>query len=437
MKLFTVYCLLFILLLFTIHYSPFTEAWGRVYIDINAPEFKRIPIAVVDFRGLGGHDPEGHGKRIAEVIRTDLDFSGFFEVLDPTSFIEDPNRAGLTSERIDFKDWSAVGAEALVKGGITVEGKNLTIEARLFDVFQGRMMVGKRYKGELNDLRQMAHKFSNEIVKSITGEEGIFETSIVFIMNKERTKEIYEMDYDGHSLRALTSSGTLNMSPSGSPDGYEIVFSSERNRSWGIYLIDVKSKEEKKISTERGLNISPSFSPDGKRIAFTLSKDGNSDIYVVNKDGSGLKRLTNNQAIDVSPSWSPDGDKIAFVSDRGGSPQIYIMDSNGGDLRRITFEGSYNASPKWSPRGDKIVFASRRNGSFQICIMNPDGSGLEQLTGSGNNEGPSWSPDGRYIVFSSTRNGRTGIYTMRANGENQKRITPEEAVAISPSWSLK
>jgi len=426
--------LIFIFSVFSLQFSSLTEVSAKIYIDINAPSFRRLPIAVTDFKYLGeAEDQEGYGRKIADVIRNDLDFSGFFDLLDPGSFIEDPKKAGITEDSIDFKDWSQIGAEALVKGGIILDGQRLVVEACLFDVFQGRMITGKRYTGETKDIRKIAHRFSNEIVKSFTGEEGIFETTIATIVNHNGAKELYIMDYDGYNMIRLTDSRTLNLSPSWSPDGARIVFSSERGRSWGIYIIDIRSKQEKRLTSQRGLNMSPSFSPDGKKIAFTYSRNGNSDIYIM--EGNNLKRITNSPAIDISPSWSPDGRYIAFVSDRAGGPQIYIMDSNGENVRRLTFEGSYNVSPSWSPRGDRIAFASRRNGRFEIFTINPDGSGLQQLTNEGNNENPSWSPDGRYIVFSSKRHGGTGIYIMKADGENQRLITPKGVIATNPAWS--
>lgn len=426
--------LVFILSLFTIYYSLFTEVQAKIYIDINAPSFRRIPIAVTEFKNLGtAPDREGHSQKMTEVIKNNLNFTGFFELLNPASFIEDPNRAGIAEESIDFKDWATIGAEALIKGGIIFDGQRITVEARLFDVFQGRMITGKRYTGDVKDFRKIAHNFSNEIVKSFTGEEGIFETSIALISNSIGAKEIYVMDYDGYNIRRMTNSGSLNLSPNWSPDGSKIAFSSVRGRSWWLYMIDVKTKEEKRLTLQRGLNISPSFSPNGDKLAFAYSKEGNSDIYIM--EGNNMRRITNHVAIDISPSWSPDGKNIAFVSDRGGSPQIYIMDSNGEGVRRITFEGNYNVSPSWSPRGDRIVFASRRGGKFEICTINPDGSDLQQLTYEGNNENPSWSPDGRYIVFSSRRDGGTGIYSMRVNGENQRLITSKGVTAINPAWS--
>lgn len=428
--------LFFIFLLSTVYYLLSTVVEAKVYIDINSPSFKKLPIAVTEFSyHRSSPDREGHGNKIAEVLRNDLAFSGFFEILNPASFIEDPERAGITEDKIDFKDWSTIGAEALVKGGIAIAGQKITVEARLFDVFQGRMLVGKRYIGEIKDIRKIAHKFSNEIVRSFTGEDGIFDTGIAFIANGGGAKELYVMDYDGYNLRRLTNSGTLNLSPGWSPDNTKIVFSTERGRNWWIYSIDVNSKEEKRMTNQWGLNMGPSFSPDGGKIAYAYSRNGNSDIYILN--GNTTKRITNSPAIDISPSWATNGKQIAFVSDRGGSPQIYIMDSDGENIRRITFEGSYNVSPSWSPRGDKIAFASRRNGKFHICIINPDGSGLQQLTNEGNNENPSWSPDGRYIVFGSRRNGKTGIFTMKANGDTQRLVTPRDMNATNPAWSFR
>ncbi|MEW6410115.1 MAG: Tol-Pal system beta propeller repeat protein TolB [Nitrospirota bacterium] len=429
--------LVFILLLFTIHCSLSTVVEAKVYIDINAPYLRKLPVAVVNLMSLSPSGEEKDmGRNVAGVISNDLDFSGFFRILDQASFIEPPQKMAFTEDRIDFKDWSVIGAEVLVKGTIKIEGGRLNIELKLFDVFQGRLLIGKKYTGVKNDVRKIAHRFSNEIVKALTGEEGVFDTKIAYVAKVRDGKEVYIMDFDGYAPQRITKIGGFNLSPSWSPDGREILFASERRRNWDLYVFDRRQLKEDIISYQVGLNFAASFSPDGKKIALTMSRDGNPEIYTINREGKDLRRLTNNFAIDVSPRWSLDGKQIVFVSNRGGSPQIYIMDSDGNNVRRLTFEGSYNTSPAWSPRGDKIAFTSRINGKFQISIINPDGSGLQQLTfNTGNNEDPSWSSDGRYIAFSSTREGKYAIFVMLANGEGQRRISPGGIEAFSPSWS--
>jgi hypothetical protein len=85
---------------------------------------------------------------MAAVIAGDLKFSGFFEPVPAEKFIEDPRKKALTREEIHFPDWTAIGAEALVKGGIRMAGPRMEIEIRLFDAVQGRMIVG-RNTGEI------------------------------------------------------------------------------------------------------------------------------------------------------------------------------------------------------------------------------------------------------------------------------------------------
>ncbi|MFC1693024.1 TolB family protein, partial [Candidatus Latescibacterota bacterium] len=52
-------------------------------------------------------------------------------------------------------------------------------------------------------------------------------------------------------------------------------------------------------------DISPSWSPDSYQIVFTSYRDNHKEIYVMNADGSNQTRLTDNPKDDISPSWSP------------------------------------------------------------------------------------------------------------------------------------
>lgn len=412
-----------------------SEGVGKIYIDINAPGLRRFPVAIPYFKILQGD--ENTSLKTREVLVQDLEFTDLFKILDPLTYIEDPRRGTMTKHEIDFQDWTLIGAEALIKGVINIEGDMVTFEGRLFDVVKGEQILGKKYRGNKRLLRKMMHRFANDILYVITGMEGIFETKIVYTSKFRRgSKELFICDYDGFNPIQLTRNGSLNISPNWSSKGDSITFTSYMRGNPDLYLFDLRNLKLKLLSSYRGLNLGGVWSPDGSKIAFTLSKDGNSEIYTMSPDGSNLKRLTYHNAIDVSPNWSPDGSKIAFCSGRAGGPQIYVMNSDGTNIHRITFEGEYNASPAWSPRGDKIAFAGRRGGKFDIFIINPDGTGMEPLTfGRGNNETPSWSPDGRLIAFSSTRNGGVHIFLMNANGTHQKQITLNPGEKTRPSWS--
>jgi tol-pal system beta propeller repeat protein TolB len=407
---------------------------GRTIISVWPPKAV-YPIAVVEFKNLDGKsDINNVSKQMAEIISNDLDFTGLFKILDPASFLENPQRSGITEQDIDFQSWSVIGAQSLVKGGFSQTGNQITIEARLFDVNPPSFRVGRRYIGTKETLRKIAHKFSNQIYSALTGESGIFETQLAFVKQEKQQKEVYTMDYDGYNERRFSYHGTITLSPRWSPDGNWIAFTSYKGGSPNLVIKDLITRKEYIASPYRqDLNISPDWSPDGSEIALTLKKDGNPEIYVMDRQGKAVRRLTNDRGIDVSPSWSPDGQKIAFVSNRAGTPQIYTMDRYGGNVQRITFEGQYNSEPDWSPRGDKLAYSSQM-GSFQICTINPDGTGNIQLTWEGSNESPKWSSDGLHIVFTSTRIGGKNLYAMLANGTNVKQIT-KGGTNYSPSWS--
>jgi TolB protein len=425
--------------------------WAKVYIDIRSPSFRKFPIAVYPFKA--SIFPSGGSKleeQATEILINDLSFSGFFALLDPSTFLENPAQAlpgrllsgteqglnGASAASIDFRRWANLGAEALVLGEVTQKDRSLILEARLYDVVKKELIVGKRYTGDITDLSRMVHRFADEIVVALTGENGIFQTKIIYVSKNTGNKEIYLMDFDGRNARQITHHQSICLSPRFSPDGKKIAFTSYKGGNPDLYIKDLRTMEERRISYYPGLNISPAWSPDGQRLAVTLSKDGNPEIYTIRPDGSELLRLTNHPAIDVSPAWSPDGRKMAFVSNRGGNPQIYIMDANGQNVQRLTFEGKYNTHPAWSPRGDLIAFDALIDGNHNICTIRSDGSDFRILTANLNRcETPSWSPDGRHLVFSSTQDGEPHIISMDAQGTQINRLTFKKGGDTYPNWS--
>ena len=413
--------LIFVLLLFTIHFSLFTFAEAKVYIDITSPVLKKLPVAIEEFSGPSG-------KEISDIVRNDLEFTGLFLYIDRAAYLETP------SQPFDPKNWTPLGVEAVVKGSVR-EGKDLSITMSLYDVFEGKEILRKDYRSEREFIRPLSHAIANDVYHALTGETGIFRSRIAFIAEEKDGMGIYVMDWDGYRITRMGLKGSIMLSPHWSRDGNELIYAAERNRQWGIYLLDFKSMSEKKIFSSKGTTMAGDFMPEGNDITFSSSKDGTLDIYTMNLKDNHVKKLTSSYSIEVSPAVSPDGKYIAFVSDRGGSPQIYMMRSDGSEVRRITFEGTYNTSPCWSPKGDRIVFVGRRGTINQIFTVRPDGSELTQLTTAKNNEAPSFSPDGRYITFSSDRDGPRGVYIMRADGESQMRITPRNLRASGPRWS--
>ena len=409
---------------------------AQVKGTIVGPGSERYPIAISPLKNLAQKEDGGRlSEGIADVIARDLELSGWFRVLDRSAYIEPPQKSGITPGSFDFKDWSTIGAEGLVKGGYTLAGEELSVELRLFDVFQGKQIVGKRYVGKPKDFRQIAHRFADEIVMQFTGVPGVFNTRLAYVSTAGgRFKEIYVSHLDGSEKVQVTHNRTINLFPSWSPDGRSILYTSFKERTPSLYLFDFFSGRETKLSSG-SLNLRGRWSPNGKFLALPLERQGNVEIYLLDSAGKMVRRLTQNPGIDVSPAWSPDGNSLVYVSNSSGSPQLYILDVASGKSQRLTYTGSYNTSPDWSPKGDKIAYTGRVAGRFHIFVISAQGGEPQMLTNSGDNEDPSWSPDGRYIAFTSNRRGPYQLYMMQASGENQQRLTGSGGDDTNPSWS--
>lgn len=372
-------------------------------------------------------------RLIETVFANDLAFSLHFTFARPDTGSH--FRFSTDQRRPDLRGWATTGAQVLICADLLTKRSGNHLQLRLYDLASSRLIATKAYPLTLTG-RWLAHQMADEVIKLLTGEDGVSCTRIAFsqALGQER-KELAWVDYDGASQTLLTNSGGLKLFPDWSPRGDRIAYCSYGPASLNIYALELSSRRTSPITERPGLNTTPAYSPDGRRLAVSLSFEGQSEVYVMDVDGRHPRRLTASPGIDISPCWDPSGRQIAFVSDRSGTPQVYVMNADGTDTRRITFEGTYNTSPAWSPRGDLIAFVQRQqDGSNQICVTNILGDTYMRLTSLRNNEDPCWSPDGLHIAFASNRTGAWEIYTMDWNGANQQQVT-RTGGAFSPTWS--
>jgi TolB protein len=374
---------------------------------------------------------------IPEVIARNLDISGYFEVLNPAVYVEAPGKCD-GPDGVAYTDWSVVRAEGLVRGIVVPVGDRIRVRLFLHDVPARKIVLGKEYEGDVGQLRRIAHRFSNEIMKYFTGEFGVFGSQISYTSNVGRFKELFVMEMDGSNVRQLTSDRGLAISSSWHPEGQSLIYTSYRNRIPDLFLIDINSRQIRQITEGDGLEIGGKFSRDGRSILSSLSVARDSDIVLLSPTGQLLRKITaTSGVIDVSPHWSPDNSRIVFCSNRSGGPQIYTMNADGSGARRVSYVNSnYCTSPRWSPRGDRIAFVCRADGGFQVFTANPDGSAPLQLTSRGNNEDPDWSPDGRYLVFATTfgRGRNYNIAMIRSDGSSLRQLTSGQLSSTQPSW---
>ena len=412
------------------------SALAATEIEISSPGEQSIPLALTLLLPNKGPESAQISGEFNEVLDADLDLSGLFRFVDPEAFLDDAQRIGLYSIQVDFPQWRLLGSETLIKGTYKIEGDKLTIEARLFDVVNRKLLTGRRYVGEAKDVRRMAHAFADLVLKELTGEEGPFSARIAYISDLNGDKELWLMDVDGKRPIRLTNHRSIVLNPDFSPRGKEILFTSYRANNPDLYRKEIYTGKEAKISYKQGLNVAGRMSPNGREIALTLSKDGNPEIYLIGTTGRIHKRITDSWGIDSDPSWSPDGSQIAFVSNRQGNPHIFVADTFTGQAARLTTRGKYNATPAWGPKGERIAFTRQSGGQFDIYTINIDGTDERRLTfGPGNSEHPRWSPDGRFIIYSSDKGGNRAIYVMRNDGTGARRLTKLDSDCRHPAWS--
>jgi TolB protein len=382
------------------------------YFDLTNPFLRKIPVAIPGFKAkTASPDETAQAVPLADKLQEMLDYSGYFKMLDRASFLYDSRSSGITQKDLNFANWTAVGAELLITGGLQIQGDQVAVELRLFDTFKSKMLIGKRYRGSVQDQRLMLRRFCSEVLLALTGNPGFFDSQLAFVSNGSGHKEIYFCDFDGRNVRQVTRKRSITSFPTWSSEGSHLAFTSFAHGPSQIYIRNLKTGSEKHL-TFKGTQISPVWSPTRFELAAALSAGGDQEIYLLTGEGKMIKRVTKSRGIDVDITWSPDGKKVAFVSNRSGRPQIYIQEISSGRVQRLTFEGKYNTQPCWSPKGGLIAYSSMEGGEINIFVIDIDGNHPIQLTyNQGDNEAPSWSPDGSLIAFSSCNN----------NSVNQKR----------------
>ena len=156
-------------------------------------------------RFRGGGEAGQVGRDIAGSSRPICERSGLFRPLDPRSFIQNV----ATGEAPRFADWRLINAQALVTGSVQPQGDGrLRVEFRLWDVFAEQQLAGFAYTTTRQNWRRIAHIIADEIYKRITGEDGYFDTRIVYIAEsgpaQKRVKRLAIMDQDGANHQYLT-----------------------------------------------------------------------------------------------------------------------------------------------------------------------------------------------------------------------------------------
>ena len=373
---------------------------------------------------------------VHEVIKSDLESFGEFDVLPPKNMLSLPS----SKEEVFFKDWRILGTDFLVIGdiGLSEVENEIKVSFFIFDIVKERLIHKGVVFGTKKSLRRISHKISDNIYSKINGIPGIFSTQIAYIDKPSVSDPNYNLmisDLDGFQSLSLFSSPQPLMSPSWSPDKKKIAYVSFEEGTSRIFIQQLSNAERFGLKLERGINSSPNWSPNGDKLSAVLSRTGNPDIFIYDLKLSTWIQVTNHFGIDTEPDWSPDSRKILFTSNRSGSPQIYEANIKTNRIKRITFDGTYNARGRYLPNGKDIVFVHRRNGVFHIAKQNLRSGNINILTDTSLDESPTVSPNGNVVIY-ATKDGDKDILAGITLDGRTKFIMPSlKGEAREPSWS--
>ncbi len=432
--------LAFIVFMMVAAFGFASPARADIKVDITRGVVQPIPIAIPAFFGSSQSEAQ-YGKDIAQVVSNDLVRSGLFSAVDPRGFLQDSNSLVVQPK---FADWRVLNAQALVVGKVELQPDGrLKVEFRLWDVFTEQQMTGLSYFTVPNNWRRVAHIVADAIYKRVTGENGYFDTRVVYIAEtgpaNNRVKRLAIMDQDGENNRILSDGRAMVITPRFSPTMQQITYMAYYNNRPRVYLFNIDTGTQTVLGDFDRMTFAPRFAPDGQRVVFSLSDGrGNSNVYTMDLRSRNVRQLTTGTAINSAPCFSPDGQYITFESDRGGSQQVYVMRADGSNPQRISFGDGRYGTPVWSPRGDLIAFTKMQGGRFYIGVMRTDGSGERQLVEAWHAEGPTWAPNGRVLMYFKQTPSRSGsvprLYSIDLTGYNERQMpTPTEA--SDPAWS--
>ena len=114
-----------------------------------------IAVPSARYRGVS----ESLATELAQTVRDDLDFSGFFDLVDPGLYSLVPASSG-DEER--HEDWLSIGADAFLRLIVELKNDKVYLEARLHDNQTRQITFNRIYRGSDDFVRRLARALASD-----------------------------------------------------------------------------------------------------------------------------------------------------------------------------------------------------------------------------------------------------------------------------------
>src|SRR5690606_1008913 len=266
---------------------PFAAAaQAPLRIEITDGVIEPMPMAVPAFVP-DTPDAADLANRITQVVIDDLTGTGLFREVPRNAHI---GRVSNFDAPVQFSDWRAINAQALITGAAGQRGDQVTVRFRLWDVFaQQPLGEGLQFAGTASAWRRMGHKVADAVYSRLTGESGYFDSRIAYIAasgpKNARRKQVAIMDFDGHNPVMLTDGSALVLTPRISTSARQVLYVSYETGSPRVFLIETGGGRRSVLDDVSNMTFAPRFSPDGGQAVYSMSSGTASDIFISNIDG--------------------------------------------------------------------------------------------------------------------------------------------------------
>lgn len=252
----------------------------------------------------------------------------------------------------------------------------------------------------------------------------------------------------GVDLINSSNAGTMNLSPSISPDGNYLVYLSEQDLfSIDLFLADAKTGKRirklgskltnKDIDEFSFIESAGSFSPDSKKFAFSVFSQGKNKLMVVDvNSGNPILVEAMGDIIEFANiAWSPDNETVVFSGLVNGHSDLFTYNTTSKKLTRLTHDVYSDYQPDFSKDGKYIVFSTDRlalqansrsvNIPMNLAIYDMatgDIKNIDVFPGA-NNLNPQFSANGNDIYFLSNSDGFRNLYKYQLSTNVVERLT--------------